>query len=347
MMIAFGILNSNESRVDFSKIARKAKEVDPNKEIPKKFDNKLVFANGTLKTEESIGDTFLVSGNYLSLIRKVEMYSWKETTNRGKRRKKYSYSKIWTSRPANSLKFKNPDNHFNPEKLIQNNEVQVGKAKLGNYNVDMNLLDLPEHQILAIGSGNIIKRNNFEIANSKFLFHGKGTYQNPQIGDIRVSYSVLKNPLNDVTLFGLFDQTNNQIVPYYNKRTKFYRSFIGTQEGAIKEMSEEYIFKIWLYRGLGFFLLLFSYIFFLKNVGRYLNGFVIMGKKVNTGLFILLFTVASTASVILLANVYPWGSYLVFLLFIFTIIGLFRFLKRIKRRHKEEIASIEFNENNV
>ncbi|MEX1191156.1 MAG: TMEM43 family protein [Brumimicrobium sp.] len=348
LMVSFGMLNSNESLVDYSRIAKKAKEINTSEKAPEKHDNKLVYVSGALESKELIGDTFLVAGKYISIIRKVEMYSWKEHTTRktgsnSNRGKEYKYRKVWASRPANSSKFKRPDSHFNPKKIIQNNEVKAKTANIGEFAVDMEFIELPEHDILAIGSNNAIERNELNVANSKYLFKGNGTYDNPEIGDIRISYLVLKSPLKEITLFGKLDLTNQQIAPYYKGRTKFYRVLYGSKNQAIKDMGDEYIQRLWMFRGIGFLLLFFSLLMLLSSVGNYLNGFSVFGStfRIKTGLFIFLLSLVLTTSIILLANIALWGSYLVFVFFIFVMVGIFRFLKRTKRQRNERLLAEE------
>jgi len=88
-------------------------------------DGKLVYVSGDLTERAPLADQeFGVSANALRLVRKVEMYEWKEESKTERRDKlgggeeevkTYTYHRVWSDRYADSSRFKHPDGHENPQ----------------------------------------------------------------------------------------------------------------------------------------------------------------------------------------------------------------------------------------
>ncbi len=163
--ISFGVLYWNEGRVDLSKVAKKAIEISATEKAPEGSNKQLISVSGVFSSDEKIGDSYLKKNNYISIQRKVEMYSWTEETstktkiNTGGSETKettYTYKKEWTSFPKDSSNFKKSEGHFNPEKTINSHFVSVRNAKLGIYNIDMNSVALPSHESIMLNEDNII-----------------------------------------------------------------------------------------------------------------------------------------------------------------------------------------------
>ena len=80
-----------------------------------------------------------------------------------------------------------------------------------------------------------------------------GSFENPQIGDYRISYNVLSSGF-DGTIFGQLK--DNKITPYFDQDGKqLYRLFIGTRDSAIATLQDEYASLLWVIRIGGFLLL--------------------------------------------------------------------------------------------
>lgn len=88
---------------------------------------------------------------------------------------------------------------------------------------------------------------------SGYLFIGKGVQGNPEIGDIRISYTALASPTT-VTVFG--QQSGQGLVPYlYDKSSTFFRALTGDRNSAISQLQTEHTLITWLLRGAGFLML--------------------------------------------------------------------------------------------
>jgi hypothetical protein len=123
--------------------------------------------------------------------------------------------------------------------------------------------------------------------NHQYIYIGNGNIAQPQIGDIRVSYSVLK-PGTNVVLFGELDE--NFIIPHVFKKSSsqyFYRAFDTSKEDAINLLLEEYRNSLWNYRLLGALLMwiglrvifkplvvFFDFLPFLGKLSGFMLGFI-------------------------------------------------------------------------
>ena len=299
--ISFGVLYWNEGRIDLSKLAEKAIDISSTSKASADTDKQLISVNGVFSSNEMIGDSFLKKGNYISIKRNVEMYSWNEETSTKSKTNTggsettettYTYKKEWTSMPADSADFKKPEDHFNPAKTINSNSVKVQNAKLGIYDIDTNSVSIPSHESISLNKDililpavavkdskeinpdvvkeitidgeaqekvKIIERKSLHLANEKYLFEGMGAITAPTVGDIRISYSVVPNPISNATVFGQLNLANNKIDPFYGpKDAKLYRVFKGTRETAISKMSTEHTIMTWVLRAVGFSLMWFG-----------------------------------------------------------------------------------------
>jgi hypothetical protein len=266
---SFGVLYTNEGKVDFSNIAKTAVQVDSGVvTTDAALTDKLLSVTGNIDTTETIGDDmYLKPGKYLALTRNVEMYAWQEkTTTRTQKNlggsethtTDYDYAKEWTSNPENSSHFKYPEEHQNPELTIKETSKRVNKGTVGAYEIDMPNVTLPGLSPLILNAENTEIKDGTTLENSS-IFIGKSTgstLTNPQIGDIKISYSTL-NPGINVTVFGKL--TGKLLGTYLDKNNnKLFQIFAGTKEEAVSDLHSQYEMWIWIWRGIGFLMMLFG-----------------------------------------------------------------------------------------
>ena len=282
---SFVLLYWNEGRVDMSNIAKtavvaSADHVDP------ALDGKLISVTGQVKTSEMIGDKlFLAPGNYLGVMRTVEMYAWQENTSAtsdvkvgGSEETKttYSYKKDWVTNPANSSSFKVPEGHANPSMPYEAETVQASQASIGAYSLTPDKMELPGFTALTLtkemvptlvtptatgavmGSGEVMTGAVMEedttaprlIDNAIYL--GKGNATSPQIGDVRITYKVLRPDLRG-TVFG--SQSGSSIDTYSKDNMHLYSLYAGNRDEAITAMHDSYVMISWVLRLVGFLMM--------------------------------------------------------------------------------------------
>jgi uncharacterized membrane protein len=283
VIVAVVLLFINEGNTDFSKVAQTAMVVSPQAANPA-AQGKLVSLTGPITAAPPIGDNlYLKPGNYVAISRTVEMYAWKEEKDTKTQKNlggsetrvtTYRYTKAWSDQPESSAQFQKP-NYRNPSKSIDNQVLTASSAKLGRYNVDMSGLkdvvnkpsscvadtprytgnfnsgiNLPKGSRLQLTTQNLLPTKVQVVGD--YLFQGAGTPQAPQIGDLRICYSVLPSQ-STVTLFGQVQ--GDRMIPAPVGNQEFLRLFPGTRDGAIAEFKSEYQLWLWGFRLLGFILM--------------------------------------------------------------------------------------------
>lgn len=217
-----------------------------------------VFAavSSKLTTEDEIGDDpFQVPAKYVELHRTAEMYAWKETSQSTEEKDTvgggsttkttYTYSKEWTSSPADSSSFEYPDGHENPSMGIESATFRATAAKVGAYDIDPQTITLPgTKQIDAHPAENI----EGYVKKGRYLYNREGASSAPQVGDIRVSHEAIKSGLS-VTAMGMIQ--DGSIQSYTKDDMTIFRVFEGTRQDAIDQLHMEYVIWIWVIRILG------------------------------------------------------------------------------------------------
>ncbi len=267
---SFGLLYWNEGKVDVSSIAKTATEISAQtNNFDASLNGKLVSTSGIVNSEQIIGDNmFLKPDKFIAVERKVEMYAWIEKTdtksrsNTGGSETKdtvYTYFRDWTELPALSGKFKNPEGHENPQKTLENYTNRVTAATIGVYNFDPQSADLPNLSKLSLNAQNTILNQDVSLANDSYLFmrkSGSGTSESPQIGDLRISYNILR-PSFSGSIFGKLN--GDRIDPYFDQKgSRLYRVFTGTRDEGISTLHSEYTTWLWILRLIGFVMMWFG-----------------------------------------------------------------------------------------
>lgn len=267
---SFGVLYWNEGRVDMSTIAKTAIEVSSGQvSADASLAGKLVSTTGIVNSDKTIGDNlFLKPDKFIAIKRDVEMYAWVEkseshtTSNTGgssTTTTTYSYAKEWTENPQPSSNFKHPEDHTNPQKSLDSTENKVTAATIGAYGFDPQAISLPSLTRIPLSADKLNLGNENTLIDGQYVFvpRNKGSnYQNPQIGDMRVSYLVLTPGFNG-TAFG---QLNGSKIDSYtdSQGHNLYRLFAGTREQGIATLHSEYTMWLWILRGIGFLMMWFG-----------------------------------------------------------------------------------------
>ncbi len=310
--IAFITLYINEGRYDLSKLARQTVEISSieiaNKDL---LQGAPVSVTGNISTSEMLGDNlYLKPINVIALGRVVEMYSWVEDSKSDSHSNTggsettsttYNYSKKWMVTPQDSSKFKQFEEHFNPEKSLQNVEYQTSAAKIGVYKVNPQFATLPEFQDLFLTDEDLIRSADYSLASNKYLFIKKGkagTIENPDIGDLRIKYVAFK-PQSNITVMGSLNQ--DEVNAYVDRDGhSLYRIFYGNREDSIKAMHTEYTWSLWALRLLGFLLIWVGFSAIFGPFSVILDFFPILGSLGRFGLILLTFVTSLVLSLLVI-----------------------------------------------
>lgn len=173
--------------------------IKPDKINPKN-ENKLVHLTGLLNTNDTLFDqVFNIKSTGVKMKRNVEMFQWKEKAktktkkNVGGSETKtttYSYKQDWYSYLINSGDF-NDQSKQNPKSMpiksrtLESNKVSIGAFELSSELInninDYNKIDLSGAKVDSLYFPN-------HTVMTDYIFIGRGSISNPQIGDIKVTY---------------------------------------------------------------------------------------------------------------------------------------------------------------
>lgn len=336
---AFGVIYWNEGKVDISEIGETATKVSA-ESVDATADGKLIAVTGKAVSTEKLGDSmFLKPADYLAVSRSVEMFAWveksesKSDTNTGGSETTtttYSYSTSWTSAPGSSSQFKEPAGHSNPEMSIKADTFHVNSAKVGAYDVDMSKLVLPNYENLTLKKEDLdLTKGVFE---NGFVLVGKGTLASPQVGDLRISYSAVKNNL-DGTVFGKLE--GGKLVTYVDQKTaeSLYRLFNGTFDEAIKQMHTEYTMWLWIFRAIGFLMMWIGLSSLFGPISVVLDVLPILGSISRGAIGLLTFLVSLVLSI--LAIVVSMLIHSLVAMIVVAVVGIIAFVVVLKLKAKK------------
>ncbi len=269
--------------------------------IDKENDGKLVVTNGKLDFGEEVlkDEKFDVSVTTPLLVRKVEVYQWKEEKEESDDKTTYNYVKEWSTEKINSKSFHEASGHKNPETIpYEGTSYHAKELKIGVYKLsdafnskisanktygDLEAAKLPEGYKIY---------NNF-ITNTE-------EPENPKIGDVRISFGYAD--YNDVTVMGKlkFDT----IVEYTTKEKTNVTYFTeGTHDGAyiINSIEKGNKMMKWILRLVGTLLIIGGIAALFGPLTTLTSYVPILGRLVSGATGIVSFLVGLAISLIVIA----------------------------------------------
>lgn len=277
-------------------------------------EGKLVHLSGMVKTDATLTDpTFNVSINAIKLNRVVEMYQWKQKSEKKTEKKlgggtktttTYNYDKAWSDSLIDSGSFNHKAGHENPQSMAYKSEQQLATdVALGEFNLSRELVSkISGYQTLKIDPKD--SKIPDEIKAKAKLYNG-GYYlgnssQSPQIGDMRVSFKIIKP--TDVSIVA--KQAGDSLESY---KTEVGGSILLLQMGTADaktmfDQAQAGNTKItWLLRGLGFILMVVGFTIFFKPLSVLADVIPFIGNLIEGGVFIVALMFSAMLSSITIA----------------------------------------------
>lgn len=270
----------------------------------------LIHVTGRADTQATLTDpVFAVSANALKLRRTVEMYQWKESSSSETTKKlgggtetvtEYSYSREWSSRPINSESFKKPAGHRNPDSMPYASAEQVAdRITLDAFTLSPGLVNkIDSFEPLVIASDTplpkAIKKSG-QVYDSGFYIGLDAA--NPQVGDIRVKFAMVK-PV-DVSVIA--KQIGNTFEPYIAKARgsiELLQVGIHSADAMIQAAQDSNTMLTWLLRLGGFICMMMGLNLFLRPLSVIADVVPIAGTVVGAGAGIIAFLVAAPITLI-------------------------------------------------
>ncbi|MBM3622994.1 MAG: hypothetical protein FJX20_20120 [Alphaproteobacteria bacterium] len=165
-------------------------------------EGKLVHVAGDLKLAGPVADPeFGVSATVIKLVRKVEMYQWKEESRQEKRTNvggsqetvtTYTYVREWSEKRNDSSRFKQPGGHGNPEMRYQSRANVAPSASLGAFQLTAETLgQVSGGERLPVDQARLQQLRQ-RLGNNVHLRDGTIYVgvdpDSPRIGDLRISF---------------------------------------------------------------------------------------------------------------------------------------------------------------
>lgn len=258
---SFGVLYWNEGRVDLSDIAKDA-EVISTSAVDATKDGLFISASGEIMGSEDIGDDmYLKPGPYLLVNRSAEAYAWveqeetKTETNTGGSETTtttYNYKKEWVSTVKDSSEFEYPEGHQNYSQTQTDGEYRPETMTVGAYSFDGQTVDISGGDELSLTAAMVTLPRGAAIQGGYIYLDGADP-TSPQVGDERVSFSVLKEGFSG-TVFGELDGA--EITRYTDEDgNTLFRVFEGGNDEALATMHGEYTTMLWIMRLVGFLMM--------------------------------------------------------------------------------------------
>ena len=264
----------------------------------------LVHVIGEATTDEVLkDDEYGVSANAFCLSRTVEMYQWVENAETHEEKKlggkierktTYTYSKEWCRSAVNSDSFKEAG-HINPpaRRALGSDSIYAAKAKLG-------VRDLTTGQIKRISGAEALVTKYNPVTTNEFF--EVTNVPEPKIGDIRVTFSVVKAP-KEITVVAA--QKGNSFMPYTTKGTKKTISHVmaGAVDAAAVFAAAERgnMMLAWILRLVGFLMMYFGIKRVLDPLRVLADVVPFIGSIVGFGTGLVAFTVAAPAALVTIA----------------------------------------------
>jgi hypothetical protein len=264
-------------------------KVNPEQPVNTANEGKLVFLQGTVKSDELIVDPmFEVSKESMVLSRKVQMYQWKERKTQTKNHEtnkiytKYEYVKTWSGSNINSSFFKYSKNHKNPNFPFKSEDFYAEDVKIGQYRLGNSLI----HKIIADKQ---LTLNDIKIPTKyKIKSHIKDNEiyignnpENPEIGDIRINY--LYNDSDIVTIVA--EQNKGKLVPYSfeNSNLEILRYGKHSLEDIFEAEKKSSKSSVWIVRIVGWVLMTIAFAL-LVNPLISIISFIPGGDAISSGI---------------------------------------------------------------
>ena len=301
-----------------------------------KIDNanegKLVATTGKINIENSdpVKDNkFGINVAEAKLLRKVEMYQWKEECITDENNNENcNYIKVWSDVLNDSSSFKT-SGYSNPQSM------KYGSEDFLATNVKVGAFDLPERLLKNLSYNKDLTYEKLSELYKDTIegFKLEGNYlinsvnsQEPQIGDLRISYKVAED--GEVSLFGV--QKGTTLSAFTSKKGKtIFKITRGSYTGKeiLVKMTKSNTTLKWVLRIAGILLTVLGVSGIFSPLQRLANKVPILGSIVGTGTGFISWILGLSISLIVIAIAWLRARPLLSLILIIISIVLFIILK--------------------
>ena len=344
LIIGICLLWYNEGRTVASQStineARKNYKDVKSDKIDDKNEGKLIATKGKidLSEAETLTDTiFGINIKAAKLVRNVEIYQWQENCETDDDdNKKCTYEKVWESGFIDSSDFEE-SGHNNPTSVIYESETYISN------NIRLGAFYLPEDLIRSLSTNKKKNNNNLteEYKNKVEGIEVSGNYltnvkeNNPEIGDIRISYSYL----DEETISVMAVQTGNTFEAFTSKKGKdIYKIMKGNYTGAqiLEKMTKTNNTWKWILRIVGILLIISGFNSMFSFITNLTDRIPILGKIVSGATSLISTILGFSLSLIIIAIAWFRFRPILSIILIGLVVALAIFLKVYLPKIKKE-----------
>ncbi len=284
-------------------------------------EGKLVHASGVVSTDGPVTDADLgVEAQAVKLIRKVEIYQWKEKESSETRKKvgggsetvtTYSYDTIWSEDTIDSSSFREESGHENRGDMpFLSTTFAADVVHLGAFELsEEQIAELDETEPLRVDRPAAAElpgdpRGTLRAADGGYYLGANP--QSPAIGDVRIRFEVVRPAT--VSIVGV--QTGNSFAAY---QASAGDSVLLVDEGThtaaemFQAAQAANSLLTWLLRGAGWLLMFFGLLMIFKPLAVLGDVVPLFGSMLGAGLGVFSFLIASGLSLLTVAV--AWLAY--------------------------------------
>ncbi len=174
------------------------------------------------------------------------------------------------------------------------------------------------------------KPASYTLVDDKYLFKGSGTLSQPEVGDVRISFSALR-PGAKVTLFGVLD--GGSVRAYKDKDSTLFRAVPGSREEAITTMHSEHQTVGWVLRIVGFLMMWFGLILFFGPINTLLDVIPFLGSAGRFLIAVAMFPIAFVLTLVtVILSIIAHSPILLTLVFVGMGVGGYFLYQKKKRK---------------
>lgn len=278
-------------------------------------EGKLVHVQGDLSAATPAADPMLaMQANAARLVRKVEMYQWKEESHTETHKRvgggedrttTYSYTHVWSDSRNASERFRNQSGHQNPQMRFTRQETTAADARIGAFR--------PGAQALGRIPADRAEPVTDEVVARLRQRSGTGTVQvadgtlyfgmdplNPRVGDHRVTYE--SAPLGPTTFIGR--QTGADLQEYQTRagdRLLMAKGGLVPADAMFAQAQADNRLFTWIMRLLGVIFMWAGFLFILRPIAVVGDIVPIVGTILGIGAGLAAFAMTAVLAPVVMA----------------------------------------------
>ncbi len=256
------------------------------------MEGRLVHVTGQMRTTAPLADPEfgITAPDALRLVRRVEMYQWREDSRSETRERlgggtetitTYTYRLDWAERPIASSRFRQPEGRSNPPFRYSAREAVAQDARLGAWRVAAEQLrGFGTLQPIALDPATASPPAGARILDGAFYLGADPA--RPQVGDMRIRFAAVPAEAGSVVA----RQAGDGFAPFQTRAGDalfMLRSGSMSAEEMIAAAEAANQLMTWLLRGLGIVLVFIGFSLLLKPLSVLASVVPLFGAVVGFG----------------------------------------------------------------